>query len=478
MDQQDGGIVEVVQPTTVATVTAISASSAPIPTSTITQTQSSLPNKKRKLDSIYTVQTISDSSDEGLGSMSPEPTLTLVTAQSNQSSVVNGKAISAKDYVEMKSILEVERRKNLMLEERLRQYTECHTVYSNERVAYQHQEVIEHTDNLRQEIEVDDSHMQTVVVDKMHHNLQNVHVLSLDAIPVGQTQVVVCSTMDDEHELTEHEAGLVRSSHIDDEDDDDSRTMSPCSIDLVKEEVIISESRPNSPMDTLSHLHSHVRVNGISGRSQPILEAVIKAEPKVEVERINSPNSITVLKDCTVETKIACAVAPRHTNGSAVANGRTASAPATSHVYIPNTSRQNLETIVEAIRHLEGDQLFGEMIEPTQEVPLALTNKPQRQLQIEMNPFLQFRSGNPTVNHQTAASTVAAQVAAPHGTSTLLHAQLQHSQCINIVPQNNGGGAMRVATVSTAAVPPPSHIQPPHPSINNRPGVIVGKQLS
>lgn len=39
-----------------------------------------------------------------------------------------------------------------------------------------------------------------------------------------------------------------------------------------------------------------------------------------------------------------------------------------------NTSRQNLETIVEAIRHLEGDHMFGD--EPlTQEVPLALTKK-------------------------------------------------------------------------------------------------------
>lgn len=39
---------------------------------------------------------------------------------------------------------------------------------------------------------------------------------------------------------------------------------------------------------------------------------------------------------------------------------------------VTNTSRQNLETIVEAIRHLEGDHMFGD--EPlTQEVPLALT---------------------------------------------------------------------------------------------------------
>ena len=76
-----------------------------------------------------------------------------------------------------------------------------------------------------------------------------------------------------------------------------------------------------------------------------------------------------------------------------------------------STSRQNLETIVEAIRHLEGDHLFNDdpsprcgqpqppqqhvMDEPTQEVPLALTthNKStHRVLKVEMNPFLQFHS--------------------------------------------------------------------------------------
>lgn len=54
-----------------------------------------------------------------------------------------------------------------------------------------------------------------------------------------------------------------------------------------------------------------------------------------------------------------------------------------------STSRQSLETIVEAIRHLEGDHLFNDipsppghhkrqvLEEPVQEVPLALTTKHQ-----------------------------------------------------------------------------------------------------
>lgn len=84
---------------------------------------------------------------------------------------------------------------------------------------------------------------------------------------------------------------------------------------------------------------------------------------------------------------------------------------------------------------MEGDQLFGE-IEPTpqpaQEAPLALTNKPSQHhqhhsqsIQVEMNPFLQFRTTTSNPN----GSTIVSQI----------------------------------------------H---PHHSINNRPGVIVVKQHS
>ncbi|VVC37751.1 Hypothetical protein CINCED_3A019212 [Cinara cedri] len=68
-----------------------------------------------------------------------------------------------------------------------------------------------------------------------------------------------------------------------------------------------------------------------------------------------------------------------------------------ARVYLTSTSRQNLETIVEAIRHLEGDHLFGD---DHQEAPLALTKHTattnQKLLKVEMNPFLQFHSGSQT----------------------------------------------------------------------------------
>lgn len=77
-----------------------------------------------------------------------------------------------------------------------------------------------------------------------------------------------------------------------------------------------------------------------SDPSAPLLEAAIKAEPRVEVE---------VLPDAAHE--------------------------APSRLYLASTSRQNLETIVEAIRHLEGDHLFRE---ESGDAPLALTKKAER----------------------------------------------------------------------------------------------------
>ncbi|XP_067119714.1 transcription factor AP-4 isoform X1 [Centruroides vittatus] len=48
----------------------------------------------------------------------------------------------------------------------------------------------------------------------------------------------------------------------------------------------------------------------------------------------------------------------------------------TSHIYPASTSRQNLETIVEAIRHLEGDHLFQDDSEPLKLQTVSLLNLP------------------------------------------------------------------------------------------------------
>lgn len=186
VDQHDNGgsgVVEVIQ-----TVTPSNQSSA-------SNTQHE--PKKRKYNAIYAMQTISDSSDEGLGSMSPEPTTvtllssnpasTTVVATTTNTSMIskqqqqsNG-SVNAKELIDMKTLLEMERRKNAALEDRLRQLTECHptTIYTNgeRRISYEPHEVIEHTDNLRH---TDDEQVHTVLVDKVHHNMQNLHVVALD----------------------------------------------------------------------------------------------------------------------------------------------------------------------------------------------------------------------------------------------------------------------------------------------------------
>lgn len=345
--------------------------------------------KKRKMDPVFTLQTISDSSDEGLGSMSPEP-ITLLTTTNGKTTTLTA---TPKEIVELKNLLESERRQKNALEERLRQI-ELQIFPDRSRdvaVTYQHQEVIEHTDNVRDE-DVTVSIIQEPL-SKMR-DMESISVVSMDSLPtIGQTQVVVCSHGDDD---------LV---------DEDSRTASPCDIEIdenlvqIKQEITIP-SRPNSPIE-----HTHNK------RVQPILEAAIKAEPKVEVERINAPTTTGLI--IVNEDKSNSTTQKTITTTNKVKAAR-------SRMYIThNTSRQNLETIVEAIRHLEGDQFVTDMVEQPQEAPLALTNKPQRQLQIEMNPFLQFRSQQNVSTTPTLTTVVTSNNAKSVTSATVSHLQQQ-----------------------------------------------------
>lgn len=363
--------------------------------------------------------------------MSPEPiTLLTATAAGCKTTV----AAVPKEIIDLKNLLEIERRQKAALEERLRQIEIQLYPERCQSITYQHQEVIEHTDNVR-----DDDVSVTMIQESLKmHDFENVQLVSIDSLPsVGQTQVVVCTNEDDD---------MV---------DEDSRTATPCDIDFepeLKHQIVIEEiCRPDSPP-----INEPVKIRLL----QPILEAAIKAEPKVEVKRINSPESLAkVVKEETTDTT---------TNGAAKKGGR-------SRMYIThNTSRQNLETIVEAIRHLEGDQLFGEMVEqqqPAQDAPLALTNKPnkpQRQLQIEMNPFLQFRTTQTTPVSGVPEATV--NVTAPSANTTVtttipfpiaLTAVTSAARTINSMP---------ASTQSTV-----SHVQQQQQC---RPGVIVVKPSS
>ncbi|KAF4517343.1 hypothetical protein B566_EDAN011730 [Ephemera danica] len=137
------------------------------------------------------------------------------------------------------------------------------------------------------------------------------------------------------------------------------------------EEEFLQVSPPPSPSaPTIVAIEDPLHDN-LQDRLPSVLEAAIKAEPKVEVEpapRIPTPTSAGV--DDGVQTRL----------------------------YAPSTSRQNLETIVEAIRHLEGDHLFSDEPPQQQEMPLALTTAASRMLKVEVSPMdLGYRPASTTV---------------------------------------------------------------------------------
>ncbi|KAG7203817.1 hypothetical protein KM043_013832 [Ampulex compressa] len=311
-----------------------------------------VPIKKRKPDNQGVVVSlpmhVSESGDEGLGSMSPEP-LSVITVTTEGHSVVNS------EVVELRRQLERERHARLHLEKQMRAiqsqlYPE--RFRDNQLIAYQPHEVIEHTDNvMAQETE------EAVAA------LQVVSVVSIP--PVGSTQTVETSSPDPSSPpLSPQPADMVPEEM---KEDDESRPGSPKIVAFAQNQVFStieeqttgdsfsSSSRVTYASSTADFKNASPQYITASPsrpfspavepqRLPSVLEAAMKAEPKVEVERLPSPANS--LDDGTPQARL----------------------------YLANTSRQNLETIVEAIRHLEGDHLFSD--EPAQDVPLALTNKP------------------------------------------------------------------------------------------------------
>lgn len=450
--------------------------------------------KKRKLnDNVISVQTISDSSDEGLGSVSPEPTTLLQNAGTNTTSAASlglaktahGNAYithSAKELLELKKQLEKERRFRSVIEEELRSIKR--QLYNDNFLT---REVIEHTDNINEE---------NATISYVALNEKN-----------EPSEVVLCSALEENNdECTEI---------ISDE--------------TIHEEIIVSQEED---------------IKFDNSTLQPILQAAIKAQPKVEVERINE----TVMKINTErESSQKKATASNNSMGL-------------------TRSRQNLETIVEAIRHLEGDHLFGESAaaqqkqkaQKSQESPLALTTKQlvstatttaavaaaaaavggngqqphiqqqqQRKTIAELSPFLQIK--NPKIGPTNIVTIVRGRsiaLAAPTGggggagsggggdnnsltISTLANPSTQKTNAANNMSSssNNSSNSSNATTSSTkpantAAIPTaivkvqptlpttvapsslpiaasPSHITITTASLKQcRPGVIVAKQIS
>lgn len=454
--------------------------------------------KKRKIDTIAAAQPVSDSSDEGLGSMSPEPVslrgANVVTSNgSNQASVnssgtttnssPNGRQcttvnFSVKDFLELKHQLEVERRQKIQIEDRMK--TLERQLYSA-RIPYQEApELITEilptsaaaaavlsepaTATLAPEdVAVSIIHKPisgatavataggkiTRVAPEIEGGMQ---VISLDASSLGKSQhVVVCSSELIEEALTMQTVPAV---------------VAPKQLVIpVKEEKhYIKRSRSRSP--TAGVETTVVTLPPKKNRYPSILEAAIKAEPKVEVERIDSPSSIVVTDDQMMVS----------TTGSHLV-GTGPSLPAVQQPRLNCNYRHNLETIVEAIRHLEGDA-FDAVVptqqqqqqqslqqpqpqptqppaaasqttiqqRPMQEVPLALTTASKQQSpmittkiidrdhrQSQLEPYLKFR---------TAAPSVVSAVSSNNVTNTVT------PNVVTVTPQTSS-----IISVSIAAAP-------------------------
>lgn len=331
-----------------------------------------VPIKKRKADNQGVVVSlpmhVNESGDEGLGSMSPEP-LSVITVSAEAHSV------SSSEVADLRRQLERERRARLRIEEQMRAIQS--QIYperfrDNQLIAYQPHEVIEHTDNVMAQ-ETEDAVA----------SLQVVSVVTLP--PVGSTQTVETTTPDPSPCPSPPLPEMVP----DEIKEEVSRPSTPKIVTFSQTQVFTTPTKqklgsfspthvtygttPSDFKNVSSQFISTSPTRPFSPPAEPqrlpsVLEAAMKAEPKVEVERLPSPANS--LDDGTPQARL----------------------------YLANTSRQNLETIVEAIRHLEGDHLFSD--EPAQDVPLALTNKPaaapatttKRLLHAEMNNFLQFHS--------------------------------------------------------------------------------------
>lgn len=303
--------------------------------------------KKRKLDQVMTVQTISDSSDEGLGSMSPEPVSQMIFSNGTSTIMKTHQMVSAtinvKDYVNLQNQMETERRHRIQLEEQLKQLEmQFYSSHQNPAQKYHQIQSQEETDEV-------DGPVGAVVEEKIilrQAGQEDIHYIG--SVPHHPQQYVVVSTST---------PGSSPKHVIINDDDDNSRTLS--SDELHKDDVKMIRHK-------MSPKHHHQQPREI--RIPSILEQAIKAEPKVEVELINSPIvQLNMIEEASGQSP------PRNSSPPTV-NIRT--------TYPNNNQRPNLETIVEAIRHLEGDafdmddgqeQTTKHHQSSAQEVPLALT---------------------------------------------------------------------------------------------------------
>ncbi|XP_039283707.1 helix-loop-helix protein 11 isoform X2 [Nilaparvata lugens] len=343
--------------------------------------------KKRKTEAGVVVMTPNDTADpESVAALlTPEP-LAMVTTSGSAPTIItamdvsdSGATVAAtggatgaaanSDLIELRSMLDRERGLRMILEDQVRS---LETQLYPERIRE-----ITHQVQLQYQ-QRDEEEMQPAVITPIRRESG-----SSTASESAATGVAVAAS-----QQQQETAAAVATLQV----------VSAASLQPVAhtETVIatVNATPPASPKAAVAAA-SKVAASVAAAPSTPrltILEAAIKAEPKVEVERIPSPSSPAASGDELTQAR----------------------------VYLASTSRQNLETIVEAIRHLEGDALFsneeggaaakvavrGQRLTATpvaaaaattatQDAPLALTKSTAttpRLLKVEMNQFLQFNS--------------------------------------------------------------------------------------
>uniref|UniRef100_A0A182MFT7 BHLH domain-containing protein n=1 Tax=Anopheles culicifacies TaxID=139723 RepID=A0A182MFT7_9DIPT len=461
--------------------------------------------KKRKIDTIVTMQPVSDSSDEGLGSMSPEPvSLRAVSVTSNGSNLSNAHSgtttisspsthgrqcstvnFSAKDFLELKHQLEVERRQKMLVEDRLKV---LERQLQSTRIQYQDTSELVVPDISNEPSTVSSLAPEDVAVSIIHKPVGSgatvagklsrlpaeleggMQVISLDTNNLGKNQhVVVCSGELIEEALTMQTVPAAPKQLV---------------IPLKEEKLYIKRSRSRSPTAGEATM---VTLPPKKNRYPSILEAAIKAEPKVEVERIDSPSSIVVTDDQMMVSTTGSHLVGAGTNLTSVQQPRINS----------NYHRHNLETIVEAIRHLEGDafdavvptqqqqqqqqSLLHQPVQqpqptqpptatsqstiqqrPMQEVPLALTTASKQQAlvmqtktdrdhrQSQLEPYLKFRT----------APNAAASGLLPTANSTNL-AGATASNVMTVTPQAGSIISVSIAPPGSSTLPAGSNCHSP-----------------
>jgi hypothetical protein len=192
-----------------------------------TTTVSGTVNKKRKLDQ---AMAISDSSDEGLGSMSPEPVSQMIFANGSTSSSntitkphhINATNINVKDYVNLQNQMETERRHRIQLEEQLKLLEM--QVYSSQ----------PQQENLSTNKYPQEHHQEIVDEIDAGHNSEGEDKIILHSADVQEAQIHYISTAS--NVVPHHSQYVVVSTstpgaspkHITivNDDDDNSRTLS------------------------------------------------------------------------------------------------------------------------------------------------------------------------------------------------------------------------------------------------------------